>query len=168
MQDLRSFLETGSGRADIKAVTARGVLLALGKAQKVRMSAREYRALADFRYALRTFQRYSEQITRRHGLTPLQYQLLLQIRGFPEREKATIGELAERLQAKHHGVVALATRCEILGLIERQRGENDQRVVYLRLRSKGVRALERLALLQRDELRSLREGFLVRDLEASD
>lgn len=132
------------------------------------MSAREYRALADFRYALRTFQRYSEQITRRHGLTPLQYQLLLQIRGFPEREKATIGELAERLQAKHHGVVALATRCEILGLIERQRGENDQRVVYLRLRSKGVRALERLALLQRDELRSLREGFLVRDLEASD
>jgi len=142
--------------------------LALGKAQKVRMSAREYRALADFRYALRTFQRYSEQITRRHGLTPLQYQLLLQIRGFPEREKATIGELAERLQAKHHGVVALATRCEILGLIERQRGENDQRVVYLRLRSKGVRALERLALLQRDELRSLREGFLVRDLEASD
>jgi len=168
LQDLRSFLETGSGRADIKAVTARGVLLALGKAQKVRMSAREYRALADFRYALRTFQRYSEQITRRHGLTPLQYQLLLQIRGFPEREKATIGELAERLQAKHHGVVALATRCEILGLIERQRGENDQRVVYLRLRSKGVRALERLALLQRDELRSLREGFLVRDLEASD
>lgn len=142
--------------------------MALGKAQKVRMSAREYRALADFRYALRTFQRYSEQITRRHGLTPLQYQLLLQIRGFPEREKATIGELAERLQAKHHGVVALATRCEILGLIERQRGENDQRVVYLRLRSKGVRALERLALLQRDELRSLREGFLVRDLEASD
>lgn len=153
---------------DIKAAMAGGVLLALGKAQGTRITAHQYRALADFRYALRRFQRYSEEVTRCHGLTPLQYQLLLQIRGFPEREKATIGELAERLQAKHHGVVALATRCENLGLIERQPGEDDHRVVYLRLRSKGRRVLERLARLHRDELRSLRAGFVVWDLERSE
>lgn len=125
------------------------------------MTLQQYRALADFRYELRRFLRYSEQVTRRHGLTPLQYQLLLQIKGFPGRQKVTVGELAERLQAKHHGVVALATRCENLGLIERRACEEDRRLVYLRLTSKGSRALERLARLHRDELRSLGGAFSV-------
>jgi DNA-binding MarR family transcriptional regulator len=135
------------------------------KPEKQAMTTRQYRALADFRYELRRFLRYSEEVTRRNGLTPLQYQLLLQIRGFPGRDRATIGELAERLQAKHHGVVALATRCESLGLIERSASEVDRRVVYLSLSAKGVRALERLAQLHRDELRSIRGGLVVQDLE---
>ena len=45
---------------------------------------------------------------------------MLQVKGFPGRNWATIGELAERLQAKHHGVVALVSRCESLGLVQRQ------------------------------------------------
>src|SRR5688572_233288 len=67
---------------------------------------RQYEALANFRYQLRKFLRYSEQITRSHGMTPLQYQLMLHIKGFPGREWATVSELAERMQAKHHGVVS--------------------------------------------------------------
>ena len=43
------------------------------------MTIRQYKALADFRYELRRFLRYSENLTRRHGVTPLQYQLLLQM-----------------------------------------------------------------------------------------
>jgi DNA-binding MarR family transcriptional regulator len=121
---------------------------------------RQYRALAGFRYELRRFLRYSEQITRRHGMTPLQYQLLLQIKGYPGRERATISELAERLQSKHHGVVALATRCESQGLIEREASEEDRRVVYLQLSNKGAKALAKLARLHRDELRALRERFI--------
>jgi DNA-binding MarR family transcriptional regulator len=124
------------------------------------MTLRQYRSLANFRYELRRFLRYSEQVTRRHGLTPLQYQLMLQIKGYPQRERATIGELAERLQAKHHGVVALATRCEKLGLIKRQTSDEDRRVVFLTLSAKGSRVLEHLARWHRDELRSLK-GFVV-------
>lgn len=116
------------------------------------MSQRQYRAMADFRYQLRRFLRYSEQATRRLRLTPLQYQLLLQIKGYPHRDAPTIGELAERLQAKHHGVVALATRCENLDLIKRHSSQRDRRVVYLSLSAKGSRALEQLARLHRDEL----------------
>ena len=41
------------------------------------MTERQYRALADFRYELRRFLRYSEELVRRHKLTPLQYQLML-------------------------------------------------------------------------------------------
>lgn len=126
-----------------------------GRAGGTGVSLAQYRALADFRYRLRRFLRYSEQITRRHGLTPLQYQLMLQIKGFPGRQMATVGELAERLQAKHHGVVALATRCEKLGLLTREVGKKDRRVVYLRLSAKGNRLLGQLARLHRDELRLL-------------
>lgn len=116
------------------------------------MTLRQYRALADFRYELRRFLRYSEQATRRQRLTPLQYQLMLQIKGFPGRERASISELAERLQAKHHGVVALVTRCEKAGLVARRVSEDDRRAVLVELTPKGERALERLAMQHRNEL----------------
>src|SRR4051794_2438462 len=47
------------------------------------LSDREYRALARFRYALRVFQRFSEQAARDAGVTPAQHQLLLAVRGHP-------------------------------------------------------------------------------------
>jgi len=125
------------------------------------MTLRQYRELAEFRYALRRFLRHSERLTRGSGLTPLQYQLLLQIKGLPARELATIGTLAERLQAKHHGVVALATRCERLGLVSRRASLKDRRKIYLVLSRKGSRALQRLALAHRDELLELHKRFPV-------
>ena len=67
----------------------------------------EFEMLAQFRYQLRRFLRFSEEATQADGVTPLQYQLMLQIKGFPGRDWATVTELAERLQSKHHGVVAL-------------------------------------------------------------
>lgn len=136
------------------------------KSEEKHMTLQQYQALADFRYELRRFLRYSEQVTRRNGLTPLQYQLLLQIKGYPDSSRATIGALAERLQAKHHGVVALATRCEKLGLITRQTSKDDRRVVYLSLSAKGDRALEHLARWHRDEHRSLRGRLVVDPADA--
>jgi DNA-binding MarR family transcriptional regulator len=126
-----------------------------------RVSKKQYETLATFRYELRRYLRYSEEVTRKHGVTPLQYQLLLQIKGYPEREQASVTELAERLQAKHHGVVALITRCESLGLVERRVDEQDRRRVLVRLTNKGEKRLERLAELHRSELLSLQKRFFV-------
>src|SRR5690554_3120616 len=120
------------------------------------MTLRQYRAMADFRYELRRFLRYSEELTRRHGITPLQYQLLLQIKGYPGRETATIGELAERMQAKHHGIVALVTRCADAGLVIRRVDEQDRRNVFVELTPKGEKLLEPLARLHRNELLAIR------------
>jgi len=130
------------------------------------MTRSQYEALATFRYELRRFLRYSEQVTRRHGLTPLQYQLMLQIRGFPGGRSPTVGELAERLQAKHHGVVSLLTRCERLRLIERRASPVDRRTVHVHLTAQGEKALERLARLHRDELITRRAAFAPRGLLA--
>ena len=123
------------------------------------MSKAELIALANFRYQLRRFLRFSEQVTRRHGITPLQYQLMLQVEGFPGRSHATVVELAERLQAKHHGVVALISRCEKAGLVARRANRDDLRVVEVTLTDKGRRCLERLAQLHRAEHLALRGRF---------
>ena len=112
----------------------------------------DFEALAQFRYQLRLFLRFSENACRKAGITPLQYQLLLQTKGYPGRQWATLGELAERLQAKHHGVVALVTRCEALGLVRRQPSVTDLRQVEVHLTPKGERQVERLARIHRQEL----------------
>ena len=128
----------------------------------------QYRALADFRYELRRFLRYSEELTRRHGVTPLQYQVLLQVKGYPVGQEATVGGLAERLQAKHHGVVALVSRCEDARLVTRRISDADRRAVVVELTPKGARLLERLARLHRNELLVIRERLALPELQDTD
>ncbi len=119
----------------------------------------DYERISHFRYRLRHFLRISERLCKDQGLTPLQYQLLLHIKGFRGRDWATIGELAERLQAHHHGVVALIDRCEKLGLVARGPGRSDRRVVEVSLSPKGEELLARTATLHQDELRMLLSEF---------
>ena len=125
------------------------------------LSKQDYELLADFRYQLRCFLRFSEEITQAHGITPLQYLLLLQVKGFPGREWATIAELAERLQAHHHGVVALASRCEKTGLVSRRPGRDDKRSVEVHLKQKGEKILRQLASLHKDQLGDLQRVLKV-------
>jgi len=54
----------------------------------------DVRTLASFRYALRTFQFWSEQATRALGLTTQQYQALLAIRGHDDVRPFTVKSLA--------------------------------------------------------------------------
>ncbi len=112
----------------------------------------DFEALADFRHRLRRFLRFSEQVTRANGVTPLQYQLLLQVQGYPGRRWASVAELAERLQARHHGVVALVSRCESAGLVRRIASRADRRRVEVHLTPRGRVCVERLARLHLAEL----------------
>ena len=130
------------------------------------MTKTEYESLSEFRYQLRRFLRFSEEAAHAEGLTPLQYQLLLHIQGYPGRDWATIGELAERLQTQQHGVVALVSRCEAAGLVERSSGKIDRRQVEVRLTKNGQQCLRRIATLHRTELRSLDGVFRVARISA--
>jgi DNA-binding MarR family transcriptional regulator len=136
------------------------------KMPKHNMSKADFERLAHFRYQLRRFLRFSEEVTRKRGITSLQYLLMLQIKGFPGREWATVGELAERLQAKHHGVVALISRCEAAGWVKRSISGSDKRRVEVKLTRKGGECLEQLARLHRGELLSLQDEFPVPNLTA--
>ncbi len=118
-------------------------------------------ALSDFRYQLRIFLRFSEDAAREEGITALQYQLLLHTHAFPGRKWATIGELAERLQAAPHGVVALVTRCEELGLVRRKVSTEDRRLVEVHLLPKGRRKLDILADQHLDKLQVLADAVRI-------
>jgi DNA-binding MarR family transcriptional regulator len=128
-------------------------------AKRNRLGKADFERLSQFRHRLRRFLRFSEELCRQWGLTALQYQLLLHVMGFPGRKWATIGELADRLQAHHHGVVALIDRCEKLELLERRPGRADQRVVEIHLLPKGERLLTRVAAQHQDELNLLLREF---------
>jgi len=125
-----------------------------------------YEALSDFRYRLRTFLRFSEDIARAEGITVLQYQLLLHTQGFPERDWASIGEIAERLQAQPNGVVALVSRCEEAGLVRRVPGVKDRRLVEVHLTPLGRRKLANLVEQHADQLSELAQVLRLASIES--
>lgn len=125
------------------------------------VSKAEFVALSDFRYQIATFQRFSVRASREGGLTQTQYLLLLHVAGRPERDWATVGELAQRLQASPHGTAALVNRCVALKLVAKQRSASDARRVEVHLTDKGRRILDRVAQRHRDELQNLRRVFRV-------
>ena len=119
------------------------------------LSKPEYQLLADFRYALRQFLHFSEESARAVGVEPQQHQALLAIKGFPERDRITIGELAERLQIKHHSAVELAGRLVTNELAAREPDPADRRQVYLTLTTHGEALLGQLTAAHRAELQRL-------------
>lgn len=123
----------------------------------------DFEALARFRFAVRRYLRFSEEAVRRFDLTPQQYQLLLAVKGFPGRDWATVGELAEKLQLRHHSVVELINRAQRLNLVAREPHPEDRRAVRVILTPDGESTLARLATLHRAELR--RVGELLRPPE---
>ncbi|SDC91743.1 DNA-binding transcriptional regulator, MarR family [Geodermatophilus telluris] len=119
------------------------------------LSKADFEALARFRAAIRRYLRFSEETVRQHGVTPQQYQLLLALKGFPGREWATVRELAERLQLRHHSVVELVSRAQGQDLVARAPDPGDRRAVRVVLTARGDALLGRLAALHRDELRRM-------------
>lgn len=119
------------------------------------LTKRDFEALARFRFGIRRYLRFSEETVRSHGVTPQHYQMMLALKGFPGREWATMRELAERLQLRHHSVVELVNRAQKQGLVDRAVHPSDARAVRVELTSAGQQILARLSAMHRDELRRL-------------
>jgi DNA-binding MarR family transcriptional regulator len=119
------------------------------------------RALAEFRYQIRRFLRFSEAAARAVGLEPQQHQLLLAVRGLPKEIPASIGELAERLQIQHHSTVELVDRMVKHGYVQRRRDQADRRQVLLQLTAKGEKILRELAGQHADELKILGPALII-------
>jgi DNA-binding MarR family transcriptional regulator len=123
------------------------------------LSKQDFESLSEFRFQMRRFERFSENAAQAEGITPLQYFVLLHIKGFPGRHWASVGELAERLQIQPHSMVALVSRCETAGLVERRQSDTDRRLVEVHLLDQGNTVLMHLAALHRAELKLLGGAF---------
>ena len=115
----------------------------------------DYRALAELRYQIRVFLRFSEDAARRAGIEPQQHQLLLAIKGLPADSRPTIKALAERLCVQHHTAVALVDQVTMREWARRERNEADRREILVSLTPSGERLLRRLSVLHRDQLRGV-------------
>jgi len=114
----------------------------------------DYEALAELRYQIRRFVHFSEQAARAAGLEPQQHQLMLALKGLPKDTRPLVGELAERLQLRHHSTVELINRLAARGFVRRQRAEDDRREVLIALTPKGEKILRELSLHHKAELRT--------------
>jgi DNA-binding MarR family transcriptional regulator len=120
----------------------------------------DYRALAEFRYQLRRFLRFSEQAARAAGLEPQQHQLLMVIKGLPLDRKPTIGVIAERMQLEHHSTVELIDRLEERGLVRRYRDKLDRRQVLVRVTPAAAEILAELSAQHLRHLGSVGPAFI--------
>ena len=115
----------------------------------------DYEALAAFRYTLRRFLGFSGAAARGAGLSPAQHQALLAIKGFPGGGPVSVGDLAERLDLRHHSAVGLVDRLARRRLVRRTADPVDRRRVRLALTAAGERILEGLSAVHGEELRRL-------------
>jgi DNA-binding MarR family transcriptional regulator len=116
--------------------------------------------VAAFRVALRRFMRQTELVARECGVTPQWHLLLLQIKGAPDlSERATVTDLADRLQLAQSSVTELVARVEHAGLIRRERSDDDGRVVYLRLTPDGEQRFAKVFRNLAAERQALRDAI---------
>jgi DNA-binding MarR family transcriptional regulator len=123
--------------------------------------------LASFRYALRKFLGFSERAARGHGVTPQQHQLMLGVAGFTGTGRATVSELAEFLQERHHTVSELVARAVACGLVRKRNDTKDRRYVFVYLTPRGKGVLSKLEELHKQEIDRLRVDVLARGLRSS-
>ena len=116
--------------------------------------------MAELRYQIRRFLRFSENAARQAGIEPQQHQLLLAVRGLPEGIRPTVGVLAERMQLQHHSTVELIDRLVDRGFLCRLRATDDRRQVLVKLTHDGEEFLEKLSLHHLQELQSVGPTFV--------
>jgi DNA-binding MarR family transcriptional regulator len=122
-------------------------------------AALEVQRAAEFRVSLRAFIRESEHSARRSGLTPQRYLLLLLVKGAEDgTERATISELAKRLQLAQSTVTELVDRTARAGLVRRTASTDDRRVVFVELTEEGDRRFTQAFRALADERRSLHDA----------
>jgi len=119
-----------------------------------------FKAMAELRYQIRRFLRFSENAARQAGIEPQQHQLLLAVRGLPEGLKPTIGVLAERMQLQHHSTIELIDRLVDRGFLCRLRATDDRRQVLIKLTHDGEEFLKKLSLHHLQELQSVGPTFV--------
>ena len=123
--------------------------------RRFQLGTRDYAQLASFRHSLRSFLRFSETSAAEAGLTSQHYQAMLILRGWPEGQPVSVGDLAQQLLIRHNSAVGLVDRLAGAGLVIREPSSADRRKVELRLSPRGKQVLAKLAGMHRGELQRI-------------
>ena len=119
------------------------------------LTQQDFERLLEFRVTLRRFQRWSEDQAQAAGLTHVQHQLLVAIKGHRGERPPTVGDLAGHLLLRPHSTVELVDRAEAAGLVQRTPDRDDGRVVRVRLTGDGDLILQKLTRAHLERLHEL-------------
>lgn len=122
-------------------------------------SEEDLEALAHFRYALRRFLAFSEQVSADHGVTMQWYQALLVVRTYRDAKHISVGELAEQLMIRDHSAAELVSRLAQAKLVRRKTDLKDRRRSLVVITRLGERRLLELAALHLKKLRESKGAF---------
>jgi len=115
----------------------------------------DFEHLLAFRSSLRRFERWSDAQARAAGLTHVQHQLLVAVKGHPSRQPPTVRELADYLLLRHHSTVELVDRAQAAGIVRRVPDASDGRLVRIQLTPRGEEMLNELTPAHLVELHAL-------------
>ena len=122
------------------------------------VTGKEYESAAALREALRRFQRRSDDVAAENGITARTYQLLLMVKtALNGAERASLGELEDRLQLGKSTITELVLRSEKRGLVRRDLDRDRPGAITVRLTRAGERRLEAVVAALGDERRRLVE-----------
>ncbi len=93
----------------------------------------------------RNFVHRLHSASRRVGVGPRQYELLVTVSQWKTTNGPTVRNVAEALRIRHNTTVELIDRSVERGAVERIRDNADRRKVFLRLTPEGQRLLEIVA-----------------------
>jgi DNA-binding MarR family transcriptional regulator len=122
---------------------------------RTRLTRHDFEKLLEFRVTLRRFQRWSEDQARAAGLTHVQHQLLVAIKGHRGEQPPSVGDLADYLLLRPHSMVELVDRAEAAGLVARTPDREDGRVIRVRLTGEGDRVMQELTRAHLERLHEL-------------
>jgi len=120
--------------------------------------------LAEFRFQLRKFLRFSEIASEAAGISVQQYQMLQVIAAMPEGQGASISYLAERMILRHNSAVELVDRAVRAGMVRRESDDEDLRRSIVKLMPEGEKVIEQLIPLHLAEI-DLRGRDIIAALE---
>ena len=89
------------------------------------------------------------------GLTHVQHQLLVAIKGHPGDLAPSVGQIADYLMLQSHSAVGLVDRAEGAGFVCRRPDADDARVVRVELTETGDRLVTQLTAAHLGEMRKL-------------
>jgi DNA-binding MarR family transcriptional regulator len=121
----------------------------------------DFEHLLAFRVALRRFQRWSEDLAGAAGLTHVQHQLLVAIKGHPGQTPPSVGQLACYLLLQSHSAVGLVDRAEAAGFVHRCPDPGDGRVARVELTETGDRLVTELTEATLAEMHKLATALSV-------
>ena len=133
-------------------------MMAVENQASVALGARDYAAIAAFRYQLRRFLAFSEAAAAAVGLPPQQHQALLAMagRGAP----VSVGWLAEQLLIAPHTATELAARMVEAGLVTKTASAADRRRMDLVPTGHAQDLLNRLTGAHLEELKTLEPALV--------